>query len=272
MATGMSHTAVIDAIANALRGEDCVRALFLSGSYATSLQDEHSDIDFVLVASDGATDEVAALWHEATRKTGEIVLWRDRQTSPILINAITEDWLRIDVIVLKSDQMSAQTRDRLRVLFDHDDIYEGLNESTKGQSPSPRRAKYQFEEFIRILGLLSVVVGREEYLNGVAGVFHLRNLLVDLIVEETSAPHRGGALHLNRLITEEQKEALASLPAPVPTRDAMIDVHLAYARAYLPRARRLAKAWGVEWPERFEAATWKWLRETLSIERPYASD
>ncbi|RAH95945.1 hypothetical protein DLJ53_33660 [Acuticoccus sediminis] len=44
----------------------------------------------------------------------------------------------------------------------------------------------------------------------------------------------------------------------------------AYAAAYLPRARRLARVWGVDWPERFETATWKRLHETLSIEPSYA--
>ena len=124
-------------------------------------------------------------------------------------------------------------------------------------------------EFIRILGLLHLAAGREEYINGVLGVFHLRNLLVDLLVEETNAPNRGGILHLNRLITDEQKSLLASLPPAVPNRDAMISAHLAYAKAYLPRARKRALRLGVEWPERFEAATWVQLCKALSIERPY---
>lgn len=60
---------------------------------------------------------------------------------------------------------------------------------------------YQIEEFIRILCLLHLAAGRAEYINGVLGVYHLRNLLIDLMIEETNAPNRGGVLHLNRLIT-----------------------------------------------------------------------
>ena len=143
--------------------------------------------------------------------------------------------------------------------------------SSKKIRLDPRRLKYQFEEFIRILGLLPLGMGREEYLNGVTGLFHLRNLLVELFIEETGAPHRGGVLHLNRLITEEQQEVLASLPPPVPTRDRLIAANIAYASAYLPRARRLAKLWGVEWPERFEAAMWESLKKELAIEPPQYS-
>lgn len=267
----MEPTAAIEAIAEELQDELSIRALFLSGSYGAGLEDAYSDIDFLMVASDGPTDEVAKLWRNAVSRTGKIVLWRDQQVRPVLINAITEDWLRTDVVILKPDQMGKQTKEILKVLFDHDGIFDALPASSKKTGPDPRRTKYQFEEFIRILGLLPLAMGRMEYLNGVLGVFHLRNLLVDLLIEETGAPHRGGALHLNRLITDEQKEVLASLPPPVPTRDLLIAAHIAYAAAYLPRARKLAKLWDIDWPERFEAVTWECLKETLTIESPYIS-
>ncbi len=268
----MEHQDVIDIIANALQEAPEVRALFLSGSYGNGLADDYSDIDFILVAKGGATDAVAELWREAVNQTGEIVLWWDRTTRPSLINAITADWTRTDVVILKPDQMGAQTPTSLKPLFDHDDLFEGLANTPENKAPSPARVRYQIEEFIRILGLLHLAAGREEYINGVLGVFHLRNLLVELLIEETAAPNRGGALHLNRLLTDEQKELLTSLPPALPNRDAMISAHLAYARAYLPRARKLALQWGVEWPERFETVTWGKLSNTLSIERPYDPD
>ena len=43
----------------------------------------------------------------------------------------------------------------------------------------------------------------------------------------------------------------------------------AYAKAYLSRFRKLAKQRDVEWPERFEAATWDKLNEPLGVARPY---
>jgi len=94
----------------------------------------------------------------------------------------------------------------LKPLFDHDDIFKGLANVPETKAPNPARVRYQIEEFIRILGLLHLAAGREEYINGVLGVFHLRNLLLELLIEETAAPNRGGALHLNRLLTDEQKE------------------------------------------------------------------
>lgn len=266
----MNHADIIGTIADALRRAPIVRALFLGGSHGNGLADQYSDIDFVLVSTEGASDAVAELWRQAVGQTGDIVLWWDRSVRPALINAITEDWTRTDVVILKPDQMGSQTQSALKPLFDHDGLFEQMPEVAQQGGPSPARLTYQFEEFIRILGLLHLGMGREEYLNGVLGVFHLRNLLVDLLIEETAAPHRGGVLHLNRLITDEQKELLLSLPPPVPERDALIAANLAYAKAYLPRARKMALQRGIDWPERFEAATWQKLKETLSIERPYS--
>ena len=265
----MKHNEVIQVIANAIKDVPEIRALFLAGSYGNDMADEFSDIDFVMVAQDGASDAVAEAWHKAVGKTGEIVLWRDRTNVPVLINAITKDWTRTDVIILKIDQMGSHTQSNLKPLFDHDNIYDSLAKTEKNSEPNLKKFKYQIEEFIRILGLLHLAAGREEYINGVVGVFHLRNLLVELLIEETNAPNRGGALHLNRLLSSEQKDLLTSLPPAIPNREAMISANLAYAEAYLPLARTRAQRIGLEWPEKFEAATWAQLGATLSVQRPY---
>lgn len=265
----MTVEGTITTIADALRDPPLIRAMFLSGSHGNGRADAYSDIDFLLISAEGATDEVASLWRDAIERTGEIVLWWDRTARPVLINAITADWTRTDVIILKPEQMGAQVQAGLKPVFDHDGIHAGLAKNAPPRRPDPVRLRYQFEEFIRVLGLLHLGMGRQEYINGVAGIFHLRNKLVELLIEETAAPDRGGVLHLNRLLTREQKALMTALPPPVAERDALIATYLAYARAYLPRARRLAVRWGVEWPERFEAATWAKLGETLGIERPY---
>lgn len=266
----MDHQQTINTISNALSGAPGIEALFLSGSHATGLADAYSDIDFVMVAADGATDAVSTLWRDAVAQTGEIVLWWDRTTVPVLINAITADWTRTDVIILKPDQMGHHTQAGLKPLFDHKGLHRTLAKAPGPAQPNTGKFRYQIEEFIRILGLLHLAVGREEYINGVLGVFHLRAALVDLMIEETAAPHRGGILHLNRLITDEQKAVLTAMPAPVPEREGMIAAHLAYAAAFLPRARMRAQALGMDWPARFEDVTWARLKDSLGIDCPYA--
>ncbi|WP_375692010.1 nucleotidyltransferase domain-containing protein [Pseudooceanicola sp. LIPI14-2-Ac024] len=264
----MTPELAITKITDALLPDDTLRALFLSGSHGTGTADDWSDLDFVLVTPEGPTDRIAAAWRAALKGVGEVVLWRDRIVRPALINAVMADGLRVDLIVLKPEQATGQAQDALRPLFDRDALHAGMKRAAPPAPPSPGRARYMFDEFLRILGLLPLVVGRSEWLNGVTGVFHLRNLLVELMIEETAVPHRGGALHLNRLITAEQKAALAALPIPAPDKEALVAAHLAYAAEFLPRARACAERWGVEWPERFEAATWALLADTLGISRP----
>lgn len=268
-AKDMDQQRTIDTISTALADTPDIQALFLSGSHATGLADAYSDIDFVMVAEEGASDAVAALWRDAVAQTGEIVLWWDRSTVPVLINAITADWTRTDVIILKPDQMGHHTQAGLLPLFDHNGLHGSLAATPTPAPPNPQKVLHQIEEFIRILGLLHLAVGRAEYINGVLGVFHLRAALVELMIEDTAAPNRGGILHLNRLITDDQKAVLMAMPAPVPEREGMIAAHLAYAGAYLPRARKRALALGVEWPERFEEVTWARLHDTLGIDCPY---
>jgi len=180
----MTHSAAIETVVNALRDEPSINALFLSGSYGNGLNDEYSDIDFVLVADEGATSDIAELWQQAIRLTGDIVLWRHDNARPFLINCITHDWIRTDVVILKPSQMGEQRQDSLKVLFDPGNLYQTLSLETEVKPTSPSHLKYQFEEFIRILGLLHIAAGRQEYINGVSGTFLLRHLLVDLLKTE----------------------------------------------------------------------------------------
>ncbi len=265
----MDHATTIKTIASAVQGQPGVKALFLGGSHANGRADEYSDLDFVLVTEDGVSDAHAAMWKVAVAQTGEIVLWWDRNTVPVLINAITDDWTRTDLLILSPEGVKRYAQSTLKPVFDPENLYSDLPETPAAIAPDPARFLYQVQEFIRVPGLLHLVVGRAEYINGVSGIFHLRNLLVDLMIAETDAPDRDGVLHLNRLITQAQKDELLALPPPVPDRDALIAAHQSYAAAYLPSARRHAQDLGVAWPEAFEAATLARLFEAAGIERPY---
>lgn len=257
--------AIATQIAAAMRDTPQVRALFLSGSHGNGTADTFSDLDFIVVSEEGASDTLAAVWRDAVAGLGEIILWRDRTVAPVLINAIVAPDTRIDVLMYTPDQTRTHAQDRLAPLFDHDDLLSTLPKTTPHGPPNPKRMAYQFEEFIRILALLPLAIGREEYINGVAGVFHLRNLLVELFIAETNTPMRGGALQLNRLLTSEQQDLLISLPPPIATRDGVIEAHRAYAAVYLHRARAYASDHNIEWPERFEDVALTHIGRTLDF-------
>ncbi|GAB5448970.1 nucleotidyltransferase domain-containing protein [Gymnodinialimonas sp.] len=257
--------AIAQRICDTLVTSGSIRAVFLGGSHGTQTADPYSDVDFVIVTDDGATDAVAVLWRAALAPLGDIVLWRDRTVAPTLINAILAPATRIDVLILKPDQLGRHTQDATRALFDPDNFHQTLAATAPPSSLDPKRLAYQFEEFIRILGLLPLVMGREEYINGVTGLMHLRTLLIDLLIAEAHVPYRGGALTLNPRLTPEQRDLLVSLPPLIPTRDGVLEAHRGYASAYLHRARKFADANDIPWPNAFEDATLSHIGQTLGL-------
>lgn len=252
-------------IAETLAYTESIRAVFLSGSHGMGTADAHSDIDFVIVTRDGANDTMAAVFRETLAYFGDLVLWRDRTVAPVLINAILAPASRVDALILKPDQLARHTQDGTQILFDRDNIHATLAPTAPPTPLDPKRLAYQFEEFIRILGLLPLVIGREEYINGITGVMHLRTLLIDLLIVEAGVPYRGGALTLNRRLTAEQRDLLTSLPALIPTREGVIDAHRAYASAYLHRARAFASANDIPWPDAFEDATLTHIGQAIDL-------
>ena len=75
-----------------------------------------------------------------------------------------------------------------------------------------------------------------------------------------------GKRHVAPLLTAEQRDVLAGVPALEPTMASVVAGRLAYARLFLPQARRLMGSLGLEYPRAFEDATRRHLREMLGVE------
>ena len=87
-----------------------------------------------------------------------------------------------------------------------------------------------------------------------------------MLEENSVSPaKRGGALHRNPLLTAEQRSDLQALPVIAAERSSIIAGNAAFARLFLPRARRLAAEIGMDWPTEFEDATRRHLLKTLGL-------
>src|SRR5690606_33655741 len=116
-------------------------------------------------------------------------------------------------------------------------IYDRLPDTLPPRMPDAGTVRYLIHEFIRMLGLMPVVLGREEYVTMVLGVGMLRGHLETLLMQDVADPDPGGILHLSRLLPPEQMQLLQSLPYPGPQRQALIAANIAIAREFMPRAR-----------------------------------
>jgi hypothetical protein len=186
-----------------------------------------------------------------------------------VLNVVTDDWARFDLTLVQSEDLQRYDSTALTAIFN------------KGASTPPAQPEQPYRtapdqllkmvtEFIRVVGLTPVAMGRQEYELSLTGIDILRRLTFDLMLEENgiSPAQRGGALHRNPLLTAEQLADLRTVPAMGAERASVIAGTLAFARIFLPRARKLAAAIGMDWPTAFEEATRRHLKATLAMELP----
>jgi hypothetical protein len=262
----MEQQALITRITEALNPDPRIRALFLSGSFGTGTNDAYSDVDLLAVLEAEHHQAFAEDWKRILGGIAPVVYWNTLPHA-LVVNAITEDWTRCDIEIAVPDPFPRKAQNQVRPLIDRDDLYPRLPREAQFV-PRPERIAYAINDFIRIMGLLVLAMGREEYLTGVTGVQLLRQYIIDLMIIEHKYPDPGGILHLNRLLDDKQKQDLSTLAVPSPTRPSIIAAHLSAARVFFPRARALAEEYGLEWPSVFEAATRHNLARHLGPDAP----
>ncbi|MGI9425812.1 MAG: nucleotidyltransferase domain-containing protein [Hyphomicrobiaceae bacterium] len=261
----MVHDQFLRDIADRLSAEPQIVALFLAGSYGSTTADRHSDIDLVALVDQAHHARVARVWRSTMEDLRTVVSWNERRGGGVLLNAITDCWLRCDFYLTEPGNFVRRAQTTVKPLFDPNNIYSTLPMHLPPATPDPERVAYLIKEFIRVLGLMTVVIGRSDYVTMAKGVELLRELLKDLMLEECPLPDRGGALHLRRLLTPEQMELLEALPYPAPEPDELIAANIAMAGAFLPVARRLAEQLAIAWPSAFAKATHRHLHDKLGV-------
>jgi hypothetical protein len=262
----MSQEEVISAIASALLDRVEVRGLFLVGSFGKGTADRFSDIDLLALVEEDARAGFPAAWRTILEEIAPVVFWNQRQAGGTLINVITADWTRCDLVLPADNTLRGRSRDTVRPLIDRDGLHAALPPHLTCAGPNVARVTYLIHEFIRVLGLTSVVIERGEYFTGVAGAGMQRDHLAGLMVELAGLPDPGGALHLSRLLPPDQMSLLLRLPYPKPERSALVEAHLTMAREFMPRAKAAADQLGIPWPQAFEDATLRHLRQVFGNE------
>lgn len=258
----MDQQTVIARVVEALGPDPRIKALFLSGSFGTGTADQFSDVDLLAIADPTDHEALATDWRAMLEAIAPIVHY-NRLPHALVLNAVTDDWLRVDLHIANRDHLDHTAQDSLKPLVDPADLYATLRPETPVPARNPGRLGWMVGEFIRILGLTPVALGRGEVELMTVGNTFLRRFLTDLLTIEANPRIPGGMLHLSRVLDPTRMAVLAAVPLPQLTVESAIESNLALARAFIPRAKTLCASLGVHWPHAFETATRKNLQRAL---------
>lgn len=261
-----AQRALLERIIAVVSADERVDSAWLSGSFGRGAGDAWSDIDITVVVDEEDLPHCVAEYGGARNPVGESVILNTLFGR--VVSAVTPDWERYDIVFATPQEFRAYDKTTLRPL---------APQSLDAPPPEPKPPKpYQVSadavltasrEFLRVLGLLPVAIGRGEWLSSQEGVGLLRKALIELMIESNGVgrAQRGGAKRLNAYLTAEQQAAVEAVPQPGANRAELIAANQALAAMFIPLGRRLAEESGAVWPEALEAATRRRLAETLKL-------
>lgn len=256
--------ALLDQLTAALAADPRVRSAWLSGSFGKGQSDAWSDIDLTVVVD--PADLASCLRDCADGSIALPVTVFSHLVHGRVFSGVTPAWGRFDLAFLTPVEFAAQDGATLAPLLG-DPAARPAPRTTDADADRADRLQRLICEFLRVLGLSPVCIGREEWLVGQQGLELLRGMLVELMLEANDVPRSArGAKRLNGFLRPEQRAALESLPAPGAERGALVAAQGAIARLFLANARPMTQRLGVAWPEAFEAATRAHLRRELGLE------
>lgn len=248
--------------------DERIRILWLTGSLAVGKADAQSDVDLraAVYAEDFAT--INQWWPDLLSQVAPII-WKRRWPGPpdeAILGAITANYTRFDVVLQSIDDTRPRTLEAARLLFDKDGKAQHLRLTEPPSHDPYTNLAFLVEEFIRLLGMLPIVVERDDVPIGMEGQLALHSMLISLLLLENGIDRMStGKRHVVAFLNEEQRAILAQVPSLAPTMESIIQGRAAYGRLFLPRARRLMEACNQVYPEAFETATRRHLWETLDV-------
>ncbi|MBQ74804.1 MAG: hypothetical protein CMQ20_07240 [Gammaproteobacteria bacterium] len=247
------------------RTQDSVQAMYVSGSLAKGTADAYSDLDLVIVVLETEVNTLLDDVLEVIGTVEPVVL--EYRLHPLegicVLSIVTDKWHRLDLVFGGSD--SGILNQLLIPVFDPERLWDG---TFSEEDPSPVSSDEVIKlatEFLRVLGLSSVVNGRGDVHVGHEGANLLRNMLIELLLMEPPRRTRPSAKKLLPILNDEQTAVLRGLPPVADDLEILNTFSTSLACIFLPRARKLIESLGGVWPAELEDATRAYLSGTLEI-------
>lgn len=259
---------ICEQISTTLSRHPSVRALWLGGSLVRDDADRFSDIDLVALIADASLGEAVSNIETLLASQFNLVLVRNRgdEHHPLL-NFITDDWKRFDLNIFSNEAIRRSKLSGQRALFDKDglDLPVGHGEPPKTEVTA-EQVDFVVTEFIRVLGLLPVVMHREDLVGAVSGSGLLREHLVTLLQYEHTGRTRTGALNETKSLSAAAKTAILGLPALCAEDSSILDYNLSCWEIFTQFGPRISRRYDTEWPSQLIAAVRSRLARDLGVE------
>jgi predicted nucleotidyltransferase len=266
--TGFRPTAaqqhLIEAITRAVEAEPRIESAWLAGSLASGEGDAWSDVDMLAVADEAALSDLVHACRanlDAIAPTLHVMTLHGR-----IVSAVTADWARFDITFVPPDGLQRRDPASVTSLFARAGSAVPNGAPAAPQAPTAADIEALVREFLRVLGLTAVGVGRDDCVLLVDGAVLLRSMAIDLMLGENGrARTERGVKRVSQMLTPEQRAAIAALPPLAATRESALASVAALAQLFLPRARALTERLGAPWPAAFEAGTRAYLERALNL-------
>jgi len=211
-----------------LASMESIESLWFVGSVAKGYADRYSDVDMLAVTRADREIPVAETEHALQEALSPVILKSRRCTDSVLFNVVSPEWLRIDVSLYRSDVPMAY-REHDAVLVFGSESSPTWNREEQGSSRGTSTA--QVEELMRIMGLLPVVLGRENILGGFTGCGLVAIELIRIAGTVSGPGLSSGALSASKGMSQAARDTLSRLPGIAIDRLAIINFHMAAWKA-----------------------------------------
>lgn len=248
-----------------LENSDVVRGLWVGGSLARNDADRLSDVDLLLLVEGEAPSEFADGLERLIGEAFEPVLVRRRGDAEFqLLNVVMRGWERLDFGVYNASSITKVKLSAAVELFCRDcSGADGLSLQASPQGAEARDVEWTLSEFVRILGLLPVVLYRCDLVGAVTGSAALRQLLVTLLRFQSSDVPVRGALNQQARLTTEDAELILSLPSLAADRQRIVHFNHACWLIYLASGPSIAARHNLRWPAELVSAVSSHLQREL---------
>lgn len=242
-----------------------VDALWLGGSYGRGDNDTYSDFDFYAHVNSPAVADKTFSDLKARIMNDSSIVFSKAIVPSKTINGIDQEWRRFDISIVDDSHLPSIYKNEAKMVFDRANVVDKMGTERPPVKSQSGEIEAVTNEFIRVVGLLPVAIGRQDYVLGQSGAQILRDSLLRLMMINDFSGISRGTLSMRKSLSQENYDVMSNVPLIVADKDALINCHSYLAAKFMPLAKHMYAERGMVWPSAFEEATRDSLKKKLSL-------